>query len=69
MEHAANKDQYASPDALYVRDQLRYTIAVADPMLAAMCVYGMLDLATFRLLSLIEVVEWGQRIYSLCIPK
>jgi len=43
-EHAANESDYISPAALYVKDQLRFTISAADPMLAAMCIHGMLDL-------------------------
>merc|ERR1712232_1121099 len=42
-EHALNHERYTSPDALYIKDHLRFTISVADPMIAAMCVHGMLD--------------------------
>jgi hypothetical protein len=51
-EHALNRGQYASPDALSLKDQLRFTISVADPMVAAMCVYGMLDFDHIRVVGI-----------------
>ena len=52
QKHAANKEQYTSSDALYVRDQLRFTIAAADPMIAAMCVHGMLDFSDIYVVAI-----------------
>lgn len=50
-EHATNKSSYVT-DALYLKDQLRFTISVADPMLATMCVYGMLDFEHIKLVGI-----------------
>lgn len=51
-EHAENRNKYQHPDALYIRDQLRFTISTGDPMLAAMCVHGMQDFTNIGVVPL-----------------